>query len=93
MFAPGFNSPTRLEADVYDCEVWGQIPTDIEGTFYRAVRLSISPADERMVYGLQRRRPCQRVSLRERLRRLQSALRKTDRLMAERCARKRLWGV
>ena len=35
MFAPGFNSPTRFEADVYDCEVWGQIPTDIEGTFYR----------------------------------------------------------
>ena len=23
MFAPGFNSPTRFEADVYDCEVWG----------------------------------------------------------------------
>ena len=31
----GFNSPTRFEADVYDCEVWGQIPSDIEGTFYR----------------------------------------------------------
>ena len=35
MFAPGFNSPTRFEADVYDCEVWGKIPSDIEGTFYR----------------------------------------------------------
>ena len=35
MFAPGFNSPTRFEADIYDCEVWGQIPSDIEGTFYR----------------------------------------------------------
>jgi carotenoid cleavage dioxygenase len=35
MFPPGFNSPTRFEADVYDCEVWGQIPSDIEGTFYR----------------------------------------------------------
>ena len=35
MFAPGFNSPTRFEADVYDCEVWGQDPDDIEGTFYR----------------------------------------------------------
>ena len=31
----GFNSPTRFEADVYDCEVWGQIPTDIEGTLFR----------------------------------------------------------
>ena len=34
-FRAGFNSPTRFEADVYDCEVWGEIPTDIEGTFYR----------------------------------------------------------
>lgn len=25
MFAPGFNSPTRFEADVYDCEVWDEI--------------------------------------------------------------------
>ncbi len=31
----GFNAPTRFEADVYDCEVWGKIPTDIEGNFYR----------------------------------------------------------
>lgn len=35
MFPQGFNSPTRFEADVYDCEVWGKIPSDIEGTFYR----------------------------------------------------------
>ncbi len=35
LFPPGFNSPTRFDADVYDCEVWGQIPTDIRGTFYR----------------------------------------------------------
>jgi hypothetical protein len=35
MFPPGFNSPTRFEADVYDCEVWGDIPTGIEGNFYR----------------------------------------------------------
>ena len=35
MFAGGFNSPTRFDADVYDCEVYGKIPSDIEGTFYR----------------------------------------------------------
>ena len=35
MFPGGFNSPTRFEADVYDCEVYGKIPSDIEGTFYR----------------------------------------------------------
>jgi carotenoid cleavage dioxygenase-like enzyme len=35
MYPPGFNSPTRFEAEIYDCEVWGEIPSDIEGTFYR----------------------------------------------------------
>lgn len=28
-------APTRFEADVYDCEVTGQIPDDLEGAFYR----------------------------------------------------------
>ena len=31
----GFFSPIRFEADIYDCEVWGKVPTDIEGNFYR----------------------------------------------------------
>ncbi|OQE06978.1 hypothetical protein PENVUL_c015G03476 [Penicillium vulpinum] len=31
----GFNKPSRLEGDVFDCEVDGDIPTDIDGTFYR----------------------------------------------------------
>jgi hypothetical protein len=35
MFSQGFNAPTRSEADVYDCEVWGGIPTDVEVTIYR----------------------------------------------------------
>ena len=68
----GFNSPTRFEADVYDCEVWGQIPTDIEGTLLPdAVRLRISAPEERVAHRLQRRRPRQHVPLRERLGRLQ----------------------
>jgi carotenoid cleavage dioxygenase-like enzyme len=33
--ATGFNAPTRFEADVYDCEVWGKVPADIDGSFYR----------------------------------------------------------
>ena len=94
MFRAGFNSPTRFEADVYDCEVWGQIPSDIDGTFYRrAVRLPISAADERVAHGLQRRWPRQRVPFLERLRRFEGKYVKTERLMAERKARKRLWGV
>ena len=31
----GFHAPTRFEADIYDCEVVGQIPTDLNGGFFR----------------------------------------------------------
>ena len=31
----GFNAPARFEAKVYDCEVVGKIPTDINGGFVR----------------------------------------------------------
>jgi carotenoid cleavage dioxygenase-like enzyme len=33
--AKGFNAPTRFEADIYDCEVTGQIPAGLDGAFYR----------------------------------------------------------
>ncbi len=29
----GFSAPTRFEADVYDCEIWGELPSDIDGSF------------------------------------------------------------
>ena len=31
----GFQSPQRFEADVFDCEVVGEIPTGLDGAFYR----------------------------------------------------------
>ncbi|MGH9715258.1 MAG: carotenoid oxygenase family protein [Candidatus Acidiferrales bacterium] len=31
----GFFAPTRFEADVYDCEVTGKVPTDLNGAFVR----------------------------------------------------------
>ena len=31
----GYFSPTRFEADIYDCEVHGEIPSDLNGAFYR----------------------------------------------------------
>jgi carotenoid cleavage dioxygenase-like enzyme len=31
----GFFAPTRFEADVYDCEVEGRIPSDLQGAFVR----------------------------------------------------------
>lgn len=34
-FFQGFNKPSRLEADIFECETTGSIPKDINGTFYR----------------------------------------------------------
>lgn len=31
----GFFAPTRFESDVYDCEVLGKVPTDLNGAFVR----------------------------------------------------------
>lgn len=31
----GFNAPSRLEGDIIDLEFTGQIPPEINGTFYR----------------------------------------------------------
>ena len=31
----GFNAPVRIEADVYDLEVEGEIPASLDGTFFR----------------------------------------------------------
>ena len=31
----GFNAPMRFEADVFDCEVAGTVPKDLNGGFYR----------------------------------------------------------
>src|SRR5581483_2758825 len=32
----GFSAPARFEADIFDCEVIGDIPSDLDGAFYRA---------------------------------------------------------
>lgn len=31
----GFNEPCRIEADVFDLEVEGELPSELDGTFYR----------------------------------------------------------
>jgi carotenoid cleavage dioxygenase len=33
--AVGFYAPTRFEVDVFDCEIEGKIPSDLNGAFYR----------------------------------------------------------
>lgn len=34
--AIGFFAPMRFEADLHDCEVYGEIPPELDGTFYRS---------------------------------------------------------
>ena len=31
----GFNAPSRVEADITDLEIEGEVPKDIHGVFYR----------------------------------------------------------
>ena len=94
MFAPGFNSPTRFEADIYDCEVWGQIPSDIEGTFYRvACDFQYRPPENEWPTGFNGDGHVTAFRFANGSVDFKSRYVKTDRLMAERRARKRLWGV
>lgn len=38
----GMNKPSRFEGDIFDLEVTGKIPEDINGTFYR---IQVGPHD------------------------------------------------
>ncbi|HEU4620144.1 MAG TPA: carotenoid oxygenase family protein [Gammaproteobacteria bacterium] len=94
LFPPGFNSPTRFEADVYDCEVWGQIPTDIEGTFYRMqCDFEYPPPKNDWVTGFNGDGHVSAFRFANGSVDFKSRYVKTERLMTERRARKRLWGV
>ena len=93
MFAPGFNSPTRFEADVYDCEVWGQIPTDIEGTFYRVqCDFQYRPPQNEWPTGFNGDGHVSAFRFANGSVDFKARYVKTERLMAERRARKRLVG-
>ena len=94
MFAPGFNSPTRFEADVYDCEVWGKIPSDIEGTFYRVqCDFQYRPPMNEWPTGFNGDGHVSAFRFANGSVDFKARYVKTDRLMTERKARKRLWGV
>ena len=94
MFPPGFNSPTRFEADVYDCEVWGKIPTDIEGNFYRMqCDFEYRPPQNEWPTGFNGDGHVSRFRFENGSVDFAARYVKTARLMAEREARKRLFGV
>ena len=94
LFPPGFNSPTRFEGDVYDCEVWGEIPKDIEGTFYRMqCDFDYRPPKNEWMTGFNGDGHISRFRFADGSVDYKGRYVRTDRLMTERKARKRLFGV
>lgn len=94
MFPPGYNSPTRFEADVYDCEVWGEIPSDIEGTFVRMqCDFAYRPPENEWRTGFNGDGHISAFYFANGSVDYKGRYVKTARLMAERAARKRLYGV
>lgn len=94
MFPRGFNSPTRFEADVYDCEVWGTIPSDIEGTFVRMqCDFAYRPPQNEWPTGFNGDGHISAFRFANGSVDYKGRYVKTERLMAERAARKRLYGV
>jgi carotenoid cleavage dioxygenase-like enzyme len=94
LFPPGFNSPTRFEADVYDCEVWGEIPSDIEGTFYRMqCDFDYRPPKNEWMTGFNGDGHISRFRFANGSVDYKGRYVRTARLMTERKARKRLFGV
>ena len=94
LFPRGFNSPTRFEADIYDCEVWGEIPSDIEGTFYRIqCDFAYRPPENEWLTGFNGDGHVSAFRFANGSVDYKGRYVKTDRLMAERRHRRRLWGV
>jgi carotenoid cleavage dioxygenase len=89
-----FNAPTRFEADVYDCEVWGEIPSDIEGSFYRLqCDFAYRPPENEWFTGFNGDGHVSAFRFANGSVDYKSRYIKTDRLMTERKHRERLWGV
>jgi carotenoid cleavage dioxygenase len=90
----GFNTPTRFEADVFDCEVWGKIPSDIDGTFYRMqCDFQYRPPQNEWPTGFNGDGHVSRFRFRDGNVSFRSRYVKTARLEAERKAHRRLFGV
>lgn len=94
MFPGGFNSPTRFEADIFDCEVDGQVPSDMHGTFYRLqCDFAYPPPRNEWVTGFNGDGHVSMFRFSNGSVDYKGRYVKTERLLAERKARKRLFGV
>ena len=92
--ATGFNAPTRFEADVYDCEVWGKVPADIDGSFYRIqCDFQYRPPQNEWPTGFNGDGHVRRFYFKDGNVNYRSRYVQTQRLQAERDAHRRLYGV
>jgi carotenoid cleavage dioxygenase len=92
--ATGFNAPTRFEADVYDCEVWGKVPADIDGSFYRIqCDFQYRPPQNEWPTGFNGDGHVSRFYFKDGNVNYRSRYVQTQRLQAERDAHRRLYGV
>jgi carotenoid cleavage dioxygenase-like enzyme len=94
MFRDGFSAPTRFEATIHDCEVIGRIPSDIHGTFYRLqCDFQYAPPKNEWATGFNGDGHVSMFRFANGSVDYRGRYVKTERLMAERAARKRLFGV
>ena len=92
--ATGFNAPTRFEADVYDCEVWGKVPADIDGSFYRIqCDFQYRPPQNEWPTGFNGDGHVSRFYFKDGNVNYRSRYVQTQRLQAERDAHRRVYGV
>ncbi|MEY4640961.1 MAG: hypothetical protein RLZZ227_955 [Pseudomonadota bacterium] len=90
----GFNAPTRFEADLYDCEVWGEIPTELSGSFFRMqCDFMYRPPQNEWPTGFNGDGHVSLFRIQNGSVDFRSRYVKTDRLLTEMEARQRLWGV
>jgi carotenoid cleavage dioxygenase-like enzyme len=89
----GFFAPVRIEADVYDLEVEGRIPADLDGAFYRvAADAQYPPSHENDIY-INGDGMVTMVRIRGGHADLRTRFVRTERFTRERAARRSLFGA
>lgn len=92
--AGGFSAPTRFEADIYDVEVEGEIPSGIHGVWYRmACDYRYPPPKNDWATGFNGDGHVTALFFKDGRARLKSRYVGTERLHAEAAVRRRLFGV
>ena len=94
LFGSGFAAPGRFEADVFDCEVEGQLPQGLHGGFYRLqCDFAYPPPANEWMSGFNGDGHVSRFWFENGRVHYRGRYVQTERLLAERAAGRRLFGV